>query len=83
MKPHRRTPSRRRKTNRFSHAYIRASSKAYTGAALRDFTLRSHAGVAPTRQILKITALSHTLLSVPLNFGPSRDPTQEPGIAIA
>jgi hypothetical protein len=50
---------------------------------LRDFTLQSHAFVAPTRQIKKITALSHTLLSVPLNFGPSHDLTEEPGIAIA
>jgi hypothetical protein len=83
MKPHRHTPSRRWKTNRFSHAYIRASSKAYTGTALRDFTLQSHAFVAPTRQIKKITALSHTLLSVPLNFGPSHDLTEAPGIAIA
>jgi hypothetical protein len=69
MRRHLRTPSRRRKTNRSSHAYIRDSSKAYTGVALRDFNLRSYAGVAPTRQIKKITALSHTLLSVPLNFG--------------
>jgi hypothetical protein len=83
MSGHRRTLSRRLKTNRFSHAYLRASAKAYTRIALRDFNLRSHPGVASTRQISKISSLSHTLLCVPLNFGASHDLAKEPGVAIA
>src|SRR6266702_1081037 len=56
-------PPRRRKTNRFSHAYTRNPEKAYTCGALRDFSLRSYTDVAPARQISKkIRAVTYLTL---------------------
>ncbi|WP_201642896.1 hypothetical protein [Paraburkholderia metrosideri] len=55
MSRHRRIPVLCQKTNRFSHAYIHDSNKAYKRVALRDFNLQSYVSVASMLQIQKIT----------------------------
>jgi hypothetical protein len=83
MDTHRVMHRHRARTNGFSHAYIHAAAKAYADAALRNIDPQRHQSVARARHNRKKPWLSHTLLSVPLNCGPSRDFAAEQRVAIA